>query len=123
VSTSNSAANLQGKYFLASLEFLNGSLASSRDTFFTATFDGKGSMGNVTINGTAANLGNVPQSQTSAGAAYTVAANGTGALNFPAPGAAAPANPLAMAPFPKVYIGGQEAVVGFAGLPPSAAGL
>jgi len=54
VSSAHSAANLQGKYFLANLEFLNGSLASSRDTFFTATFDGKGSTGNVTINGTAA---------------------------------------------------------------------
>jgi hypothetical protein len=94
VSTSNSAGNLQGKYFLASLEFLNGSLASSRDTFFTATFEGKGSMGNVTINGTAADLGNVPQSQTSAGATYTVAANGTGTLNFPAPGGMAVASML-----------------------------
>jgi len=94
VSTANSAANLTGKYYLASLEFLNGSFTSSRDTFFTATFDGKGSLGNVTINGVAANLGSAPQSQTSTGATYTVAANGTGTLNFPAPSGVAAASVL-----------------------------
>ena len=85
MSTSNSAANLNGKYYLAGMEFLNGNFALTRDTFFSATFDGKGGMGSVTINGTAANLNNQATSQTSTGATYTVTANGTGTLTFPAP--------------------------------------
>lgn len=94
VSTSNSPANLNGKYYLASMEFLNGNFALTRDTFFSATFDGKGGLGSVTINGTAANLNNQPTSQTSNGVTYTVAADGTGTLNFPAPSGAAANNVL-----------------------------
>ena len=94
VSTSNSAANLNGKYYLASMEFLNGSLAASRNTFFSAMFDGKGGLGSVTINGTAANLGNAPQSQTSAGATYTVGANGIGSLSLPGPAGVAASSVL-----------------------------
>ncbi len=95
VSTANSTANLNGKYYLASMEFLNGSFPLTRDTFFSATFDGKGGfVGNVTINGTAANLNHAATSQTSTAATYTVAANGTGTLNFPAPSGVAANNQL-----------------------------
>lgn len=94
VSTSNSAANLNGKYYLAGMEFLNGNFVLTRDTFFSATFDGKGGMGSVTINGTAANLNHQATSQTSAGATYTVTASGTGTLTLPAPSGVAANNVL-----------------------------
>ena len=94
VSTSNSAANLSGKYYLASMEFLNGSFLASRGTFFTATFDGKGGLGNVTINGTAGSFNGAPQSQTSTGATYTVTANGIGTLSLPAPSGVAASSVL-----------------------------
>jgi uncharacterized protein (TIGR03437 family) len=84
-----SAATLTGKYYVASLDLTAGDFAQIRDTFFNLTADGKGSFGNVTINGTAATLSHKATTQTSPGATYTVAANGTGTLVFPAPAATA----------------------------------
>jgi uncharacterized protein (TIGR03437 family) len=94
VSTSNSAASLNGKYYLASLEFLNGNFALTRDTSFSANFDGKGALEPVTVNGTAIGFNHAPQSQTSTAATYTVAANGTGTLTFPAASGVAANNVL-----------------------------
>jgi len=120
VSTNNSAANLNGTYYIASMEFLNGAFSSSRDTFFSATFDGKGSLGNVTINGTALNLANAATSQTSNGATFTVSANGTGTLVFPAPSGVAANNVLIsgtknifVAPDGSFFIGGGATTYDF----------
>lgn len=92
--TSASTATLSGNYFLASLEFQNGDFGLTRNTFFTATANGSGSFGNATIKGTALNLKSVAQVQTSTGVSYTVGANGTGTLNFPAPSGVATASQL-----------------------------
>ena len=95
VSTNASAATLTGKYYVADMEFLNGSFNLTRDSFFSLTGDGKGGLGNVTIGGTALNLGsNTPQTQTSSGATYTINANGSGTLNLPAPSGLAANNIL-----------------------------
>jgi uncharacterized protein (TIGR03437 family) len=83
--TSASNATLKGKYQMAHLEFLNGSLTATRDTFFSINPDGAGSLANVTITGTAQSLQDVATSQTSLGASYTVTANGSGSMTFPAP--------------------------------------
>jgi len=83
---SGSAATLSGDYRLASMEFLNGDFTATRSTFFKATADGKGGLGNLTITGTAQSLANKATTQTSNGATYTVAANGSGQLTIPAPG-------------------------------------
>ena len=92
--TGVSTATLSGTYQFASLEFLNGDFASSRNTFFSLTPDGKGSLGNVTVKGTAVNLKHQATTQTSPGAAYSVSANGSGTVTFPAPSGVATANQL-----------------------------
>jgi len=84
-STANSAASLNGTYQVASLEFLNGDFAQTRDTFFTMAADGKGGLGNVTVKGTAQSFNGTAQAQTSSGATYTVTADGSGTLVLPAP--------------------------------------
>ena len=95
VATSASTASLSGNYWIASMDFLGGNFAQTRDTFFSTAADGKGGLGNVTIKGTALNIGSTtPQVQTSTGATYTVAANGTGTMTFPAPGGVTAANQL-----------------------------
>jgi len=95
VSTSASNATLSGNYWIASMDFLGGNFTQTRDTFFSLAADGKGGLGNVTIKGTALNLGSTtPQAQTSTGATYTVSANGTGTMTFPAPSGLAAASQL-----------------------------
>jgi uncharacterized protein (TIGR03437 family) len=84
--TSTSAAALNGNYRLASMEFLNGDFTATRSTFFQATADAKGGLGNLTIAGASQSLANKATTQTSNGATYTVTANGTGQLTIPAPG-------------------------------------
>ena len=95
VSTSNSNAKLTGKYYVASLEFLNGNITTStRDTFFPVTADGSGNLGNVTVSGTALNLSSATTTQTSTGATYSVKADGSGTITFPAPSGVAASNVL-----------------------------
>jgi len=90
VATSASNATLNGNYFLTSLEFQNGSFSLTRDTFFSAVADGKGGFGSPVIQGTALNLNNVAQSQTSPSVTYSLTANGSGTLIFPVPSGAPP---------------------------------
>ena len=94
VGSGGSNATLSGNYRVASLEFLGGDFSQTRDTFFSLTADGKGSLGNVTITGTAQSLNNADTTQTSSGATYTVTANGTGTMTFPAPSGVTAANTL-----------------------------
>jgi uncharacterized protein (TIGR03437 family) len=92
--TGASSATLSGTYQVASLEFLNADFTQTRDTFFSMSADGKGSLGNVTVKGTAQDLGSAAAVQTSTSATYTVTANGTGTLTLPAPGGQSAANTL-----------------------------
>jgi uncharacterized protein (TIGR03437 family) len=92
--TAATAATLSGTYRVASMEFLNGDLLSTRNAFFPMTSNGSGSLGDITIAGTAQNLKNVATTQTSAGATYTLTANGTGTMVFPAPSGVTAANTL-----------------------------
>jgi uncharacterized protein (TIGR03437 family) len=89
-----SNSTLNGTYRVASLEFLGGDFTQTRDTFFSIAADGAGNLGNVTITGTAQSLNNADTTQTSSGATYTVTANGSGTLNFPAPSGVTAANTL-----------------------------
>ena len=92
--TAGSNSTLNGTYNVASLEFLNGSFTQTRQTFFSLNADGAGSLGSVTIKGTAQSLADAATVQTSAGATYTVTANGTGTMNLPAPSGVAAGNVL-----------------------------
>jgi uncharacterized protein (TIGR03437 family) len=96
IPAASGAANstLNGAYQVASLEFAGGSFANTRNTFSIMTADGKGGLGNVIINGTSTNLNGAATSQTSAGATYTVTANGSGTLSFPAPAGVSTTNQL-----------------------------
>ena len=95
VSTASSNATLSGNYFVSSLDFLNGDYNTlNRNTFFSMTSNGSGSLGTVTVKGTASNLGDAPTTQTSTGASYTVSANGSGTMTFPAPAGVAANNQL-----------------------------
>ncbi len=91
---SASNATLSGTYNVVSLEFLGGSFLASRDTYFSATSNGSGSFGNVTVNGTAVSLNGAATQQTSAGVTYSVNANGTGTITFPAPSGVSAGNVL-----------------------------
>lgn len=82
-----SSSVLNGPYWIASLEFINGSLAMERETFFPVTANGAGSFtGNVNVLGEATNLGDTQMTQTVTGATYTVNGDGTGSITLPFPG-------------------------------------
>jgi uncharacterized protein (TIGR03437 family) len=78
-----SASVLNGNYWIASLEFVNGSLALKRQTFFPVTANGSGSFGNPAVLGEATNLQDKQITQTVTGATYTVNSDGSGTVNFP----------------------------------------
>jgi uncharacterized protein (TIGR03437 family) len=78
---------LNGPYWIGSLEFVNGSFALKRQTFFQATANGNGGFtGSVNVLGEAANLQDKQITQTVSGATYTVNADGSGTLTLPFPG-------------------------------------
>ncbi len=86
-------ATLTGDYYVGSMGFFNGDITQTRGSFSKMTFDGNGGLGNVTINGTAQNLGNAATSQTSNGATYSVT-GGAGTITWPAPSGVAAASQL-----------------------------
>jgi uncharacterized protein (TIGR03437 family) len=89
VTVSNSTFN--GTYQCATLDFPGASPSAVRSTMFTATADGKGSLGNFTVNGHAANLAaGALQSQPFAGS-YAVNGDGTGGFNLTPTTGVAPA--------------------------------
>ena len=81
-----SASVLNGTYWIASLEFVNGSLGLKRQTFFPVTANGSGGFtGSVNVLGEAANLQDRQITQTVSGATYTVNADGSGNITLPFP--------------------------------------
>jgi uncharacterized protein (TIGR03437 family) len=93
-SSTASAATLNGSYRVAGLEFAGGALNAMRNPFFNITADGNGNLGNVTVGGTSMALNDVPTTQTSPGATYTLTAPGNGVITFPAPTGVTAANQL-----------------------------
>jgi uncharacterized protein (TIGR03437 family) len=82
VSTAASAATLKGNYSAGYIDFLNADINQVRQATFNATADGSGNLGNPTVSGKMANTGGAATSQTVAGVAYTLTANGSGTINF-----------------------------------------
>jgi uncharacterized protein (TIGR03437 family) len=80
------ASVLNGTYWIASLEFVNGSFSLKRQTFFQATANGSGSLGSVNVVGEATNLGDQQMTQSVSGATYSVNADGSGSITLPFPG-------------------------------------
>lgn len=92
--SNSSNATLNGTYQVADLEFAGGNPGATRNALFSMTADGAGGLGNVAVHGTSQSLKNAPTTQALSGAAYTVSANGSGALNLPAPGGVSTDNQL-----------------------------
>jgi uncharacterized protein (TIGR03437 family) len=78
-------ATLNGTYWTASLEFLNGNPVLARETLFQMTANSTGGLGSPTAFGEAINLGNTQITQTIAAATYNMNADGTGSLSLPPP--------------------------------------
>ena len=91
---SASNATLSGAYQVGSINFAGGNINAVSSTFFSMTADGKGNLGNVAVAGTSPQLNNTLATQTSAGATYSIKANGSGTMTFPAPSGVSSANSL-----------------------------
>jgi uncharacterized protein (TIGR03437 family) len=88
------------------MEIPSGNFGSLRNTFSSFSADGKGGLGNAVISGMAANLNNLPMSQTSPGAMYSIGAAGNGSLTLPAPAGVAADSQL-LAGSKTLYVSGD----------------
>src|SRR5262249_42713970 len=78
-----SNASLNGSYWLVSLEFPNGSVASARNSIFNLTSTGQGRFNDFTVTGHAANVNSgKPGTASITGATYSIASDGTGSATF-----------------------------------------
>ncbi len=84
-----SLSTLNGPYWVATLEFLNGDPTSRRETLFQVAANA-GSLGSLVVLGEASNLQDTQITQQISGASYTVNVDGTGTVAFPPTN---PANP------------------------------
>jgi uncharacterized protein (TIGR03437 family) len=99
------ASVLNGAYWIASLEFVKGSFAFERETFFQATANGSGGFtGNVNVLGEATNLGDKQITQSVSGATYTVNADGSGNITLPFPSSLPGSDPSGL------LLGGTRAI-------------
>ena len=74
--------SLTGSYRVGALEFLQGQSSLVRDSTFTLTSTGNGNLGNISVRGSAANLGNTALTQTVTGVTYSLGQT-PGSLIFP----------------------------------------
>jgi uncharacterized protein (TIGR03437 family) len=81
-STAPTLGTLNGTYWLASLEFLNGSFNLVRETLFQMIANGTGGFGSPNVIGEAANLGSTLLNQIVPGVTYAIDPAGTGSLAF-----------------------------------------
>jgi uncharacterized protein (TIGR03437 family) len=77
-------ATVAGPYWISTLEFPNGGTANIRESNFKLTANGAGSFSESSVTGQARNLGNRLITQTVSPLTYSVSADGTGTVNFPA---------------------------------------
>jgi len=77
-----SNSTLQGNFNAGFLDFTNGNKAKVRDGYFSFTATGQGSLGSLTISGSAADQGSVPTTQTASNVMYTLTGNGSGTIDF-----------------------------------------
>ena len=77
-----SNSTLQGNFIAGFIDFSSGSSAKVRDGFFPLSSNGQGSLGNLTINGSAADQGSMQTTQTASNVTYSLSGNGNGTINF-----------------------------------------
>lgn len=76
-------SSLVGSFTVGTLEFLL-SDGTPRDSYFTLKADGQGRFSPITVNGSAADMGDKLTTQKISGATYSFSNGGNGAANFPA---------------------------------------
>ena len=77
-----SNSTLQGNFVAGFIDFSGGSSSKVRDGYFSMSPNGQGSLGNLTINGSASDQGSLPTTQTASNVTYTLSGNGAGTINF-----------------------------------------
>ena len=77
-----SNSSFSGNYTAGAIDFPSANITSVREATFNLTADGAGSLGNVSISGAGANLGNNALSQTDSGVTYSLSSGGVGTINF-----------------------------------------
>jgi uncharacterized protein (TIGR03437 family) len=80
--TGASNGTLQGNYVAGFIDFTGGSSSKVRDGYFSMSSNGQGSLGNLSINGSAADQGSLPTTQTASGVTYALSGTGSGTINF-----------------------------------------
>lgn len=90
--TAATAASLNGVWRAAGIEFPGGNAGRARATFFSMTV-AAGTLAEIAVSGQAANLGRRPVTQPTQ-ATYTIAADGSGRVEFALPGGAVALNRL-----------------------------
>jgi uncharacterized protein (TIGR03437 family) len=77
-----SNSTLQGNYVAGFIDFSGGSSTKVRDGYFSMSSNGQGSLGSLTINGSAADQGSLPTTQTASNVTYALSGSGSGTINF-----------------------------------------
>ena len=77
-----SNGTLQGNYVTGFIDFSGGSSTKVRDGYFSMSSNGQGSLGNLTVNGSAADQGSLPTTQTASNVTYALSGTGSGTINF-----------------------------------------
>jgi uncharacterized protein (TIGR03437 family) len=77
-----SNSTLQGNFVAGFIDFSGGSSAKVRDGYFSMSSNGQGGLGNLTINGSAADQGSLPTTQTASNVTYALSGTGSGTINF-----------------------------------------
>jgi len=89
-------------YWIGVMDFTNASDQSVKNGMFQLTPNGSGGLGTITVTGQDYNAASNPVTQTTSGATYSFAADGTGTMNIPAPNGTTAANAL-FAPAAKTF--------------------
>ena len=79
--TNASAGSFQGSFYAGFIDFTGASSSKVRDGYFALNANGQGSLGNLTVNGSAADQGSQATTQTATNVTYTLTSNGSGTIN------------------------------------------
>lgn len=82
IGSSVSSASFKGNYTAAAIDFPNANISDVRDAMFTLTANGSGSIGSVSLSGSAADQNNTALTQSVSGVTYSLSAGGTGTIDF-----------------------------------------
>jgi len=80
--TGVSNSTLQGSFVAGFIDFSGGSSSKVRDGYFSMSSNGQGNLGNLSINGSAADQGSLPTTQTASNVTYALSGTGSGTINF-----------------------------------------